>query len=284
MIEFGEQLRRAREAKGMTQQSLAEQLYVTRQSVSRWECGDRYPDLITTKKISQILDVSLDDLLSGKEMEKVAERNPVIENKTANHIMIVLYSFVVLSFMVTVVDILIGLQASEAAKYSDIHVIAIWILALAIQIAAFLYGLFHAVKGTLAPKRMGAVIAAYYAAICITNVYSLLGFTGPLRWQMVVSGAISMIIPNIVGAIASYFYFIRYNKHALCINLIVITSIWGIFRSAFTIFTLLRTGGRYLSMNTTLEFVLKTAIYGLILYQTYTLHQKRRKAAEISGT
>ena len=33
MVEFGEQLRKAREAKGMTQQSLAEQLYVTRQSV-----------------------------------------------------------------------------------------------------------------------------------------------------------------------------------------------------------------------------------------------------------
>lgn len=42
MVEFGEQLRRAREEKGMTQQSLAEQLYVTRQAVSRWECGDRY--------------------------------------------------------------------------------------------------------------------------------------------------------------------------------------------------------------------------------------------------
>ena len=39
MVEFGEQLRKAREAKGMTQQSLAEQLYATRQSVSRWECG-----------------------------------------------------------------------------------------------------------------------------------------------------------------------------------------------------------------------------------------------------
>ena len=48
MVEFGEQLRKAREAKGMTQQSLAEQLYVTRQSVSRWECGGfgtcRQPD------------------------------------------------------------------------------------------------------------------------------------------------------------------------------------------------------------------------------------------------
>ena len=59
MVEFGEQLRRAREAKGMTQQSLAEQLYVTRQTVSRGECGDRYPDLLTTQKISQILEPTI---------------------------------------------------------------------------------------------------------------------------------------------------------------------------------------------------------------------------------
>ena len=111
MVEFGEQLRRAREAKGMTQQSLAEQLYVTRQSVSRWECGDRYPDLLTTKKISRILEVSLDDLLSGKEMTKVVERNPVVENKVVNNIVIVLYAFVVLSYLITVFDIVIRLIA-----------------------------------------------------------------------------------------------------------------------------------------------------------------------------
>ena len=98
MVEFGEQQRRAREGKGMPQQSLAEQLYVTRQSVSRWECGDRYPDLLTTKKISQILDVSLDDLLAGKDMVKLVERNPVIEKKSANYIMIALYAFIVFSF------------------------------------------------------------------------------------------------------------------------------------------------------------------------------------------
>ena len=47
MVEFGEQLRRAREKTGLTQQTLAEKLYVTRQTVSHWECGDRYPDLLT---------------------------------------------------------------------------------------------------------------------------------------------------------------------------------------------------------------------------------------------
>lgn len=68
MTEFYEQLRRARQAKGITQQSLADQLFVTRQAVSRWECGDRYPDLPTTKQISIILGISVDELLFGTGM------------------------------------------------------------------------------------------------------------------------------------------------------------------------------------------------------------------------
>ena len=129
MVEFGEQLRKAREGKGMTQQSLAEQLYVTRQSVSRWECGDRYPDLLTTKKISQILDVSLDALLAGKEMVKLVERNPVIEKKSANYIMIALYAFIVFSFLITIIDMIIRFPLqSQAVDYSDIQLIVIKII------------------------------------------------------------------------------------------------------------------------------------------------------------
>lgn len=136
MVEFGEQLRRAREAKGMTQQSLAEQLYVTRQSVSRWECGDRYPDLLTTKKISQILEVSLDDLLSGKEMTKVVERNPVVENKVVNNIVIVLYAFVVLSYLITVFDIVMRLilVPDNAINSSTMYLLVIQVVGLSISI------------------------------------------------------------------------------------------------------------------------------------------------------
>lgn len=205
MVEFGEQLRKAREAKGMTQQSLAEQLYVTRQSVSRWECGDRYPDLLTTKKISQILEVSLDDLLSGKEMTKLVERNPVIENKLANSIMIALYAFIVFSFTVTVVDIIIRFPLqSGAIDYSDIQVIAISVLGLILQIAFFVYGLIHAIRGTLSPKRMGIVISAYFIAMCITGSDNV---SRGATWQLI-SLAVMLIIPNMLGAIASFLYFV----------------------------------------------------------------------------
>ena len=68
MIEFGEKLKSLRESKGITQQTLADQLYVTRQAVSRWECGARYPDLLTAKRIAQALDTTIDELVSGSKI------------------------------------------------------------------------------------------------------------------------------------------------------------------------------------------------------------------------
>lgn len=279
MVEFGEQLRRARVQKGMTQQSLAEQLYVTRQSVSRWECGDRYPDLITTKKISQILEVSLDDLLSGKEMTKVVERNPVIEKKSVNNIMIALYAFVVISLFITIVDIMIRFPIqSEAIDYSDIQLIVINVLGLLIQIVFFSYGLFQAIRGTLAPKRMGAVIVAYFGAMCITGSENLARYT---MWQFVLVGMV-LILPNLVGVVASFYYFIRVKNSKICSCMIYLASIWGIFRIIYSNYQLIVNASQYLSMNNTISLVLKIAIYGLIIYQTYTLGIKRKNAIAVN--
>lgn len=274
MVEFGEQLRRAREEKGMTQQSLAEQLYVTRQAVSRWECGDRYPDLLTTKKISQILEVSLDDLLSGKEMEKVVERNPVIEKKSVNNIMIALYAFVVISFFITIVDIIIRFPLqSEMIDYNDIQAIVINVLALLIQIFFFAYGFVNAIRGMLSPKRMGAVIVAFFAATCITG-------TG----NMVINSNVQivLIIPNIVGAVATFAYFVSGKKSKKYSIMIYLVTIWGMFRIIYSNYNLIVHANQYLSMNSTVRLVLEIAIHCLVIYQTYVLWIKRQNAIDIS--
>ena len=62
---FGEAIRARREAMGMTQQELAARLYVSRQTVSRWESGSRCPDLIMSKKLAMILGISMDELIPG---------------------------------------------------------------------------------------------------------------------------------------------------------------------------------------------------------------------------
>lgn len=279
MVEFGEQLRRAREEKGMTQQSLAEKLYVTRQTVSRWECGDRYPDLLTTKKISQILEVSLDDLLSEKEMKNVVERTPVIEKKCVNNIMIALYAFIVISFLITVLDFIIRFPQMDAIDYGDARAVIINILSLVISIVFFTYGLIHAICGTLSPNRMGIVIIAYFGSMCIVwsdnlRVYDL--------WQLIIV-CILMLLPNLLGAIASFFYFVRGNNNKIFPCMIYIASAWAMFRLIYTNCQLIVHMRQYLSMDTTIRLVLKLAIYGLIIYQTYTLWKKRRSAIEIGN-
>ena len=61
----GKNIRRLREAKGMTQEQLAEKLNVTRQAVSNWENEKTQPDIDTLHKISQELDASIEELIYG---------------------------------------------------------------------------------------------------------------------------------------------------------------------------------------------------------------------------
>lgn len=71
MSQFSTQLRAMLVAKNLSQDALAEQLFISRQSISKWENGDATPDLENLVRLAEVLDVSLDKLLLGKEAEKV---------------------------------------------------------------------------------------------------------------------------------------------------------------------------------------------------------------------
>ena len=67
---FGEAIKEKRERLGLTQQDLAEKLFVSRQTVCRWENGTRCPDLIMAKKISMVLGISMDELVPGEAVQE----------------------------------------------------------------------------------------------------------------------------------------------------------------------------------------------------------------------
>ncbi len=70
-VKFAEQLKKLRTEKGLSQEDLAQKLFVSRQAVSRWESGDDTPDLETIIKITKIFDCSLDFLIFAEAPEKV---------------------------------------------------------------------------------------------------------------------------------------------------------------------------------------------------------------------
>ena len=72
-MEFHEKLQELRKQKGLTQEELAEVLYVSRTAISKWESGRGLPNIESLKAISGFFSVSIDQLLSGDEVLAVAE-------------------------------------------------------------------------------------------------------------------------------------------------------------------------------------------------------------------
>ena len=64
-----------RKQKGLTQEELAESLYVSRTAISKWESGRGYPNIDSLKAISKFFSVTIDELLSGEEVLTIAEEN-----------------------------------------------------------------------------------------------------------------------------------------------------------------------------------------------------------------
>ena len=72
-MEFNEKLQELRKSKGLTQEELAEKLFVSRTAISKWESGRGYPSIDSLKEIARFFSVTIDDLICSDEMISVAE-------------------------------------------------------------------------------------------------------------------------------------------------------------------------------------------------------------------
>ena len=76
-MEFNEKLHELRRQKGLTQEELATQLYVSRTAISKWESGRGYPNIDSLKSMAKFFGVTVDELLSGDELLTIAEEDCV---------------------------------------------------------------------------------------------------------------------------------------------------------------------------------------------------------------
>ena len=73
-MEFNEKLQELRKSRGLTQEELAEALFVSRTAISKWESGRGYPNLDSLKEISKYFSITIDELLSGDKLISIAEK------------------------------------------------------------------------------------------------------------------------------------------------------------------------------------------------------------------
>ena len=78
---IAENIKHFREEKKISQSELAEKLNVTRQAVSNWDCGKTEPDIETLHKISDIFEITIEELIYGTKRETTVIHN---HNTTQN--------------------------------------------------------------------------------------------------------------------------------------------------------------------------------------------------------
>jgi len=108
-MKIGKKLHQARKANQMNQDEVAEKIFVSRQTISNWENEKSYPDIISIIKLSDLYNISLDDLLKGDEsiMAHLAESTDVVKSNSK----LIFYS--VLNILMFALVIIFNTQISD---------------------------------------------------------------------------------------------------------------------------------------------------------------------------
>ena len=80
-MEFNEKLQKMRKEQNLTQEELAEKLFVSRTAISKWESGRGYPSIDSLKAIAKYFHITIDELIGNEEIITLAEQDIKEHNK-----------------------------------------------------------------------------------------------------------------------------------------------------------------------------------------------------------
>ena len=95
-MNFSKQLKKYREQNHFSQELLAEKIYVTRQTISKWENEKSYPDIHNLVALSILFDISLDELVKGDvSVMKNIVKNEQMDKDTKGMLLFLLLTLVI---------------------------------------------------------------------------------------------------------------------------------------------------------------------------------------------
>lgn len=280
MAEFGENIRKAREEMGITQQTLADRLYVTRQAVSRWENGSRYPDLLTAKALARALDTTLNDLLNDDDMQTYPEVNPVIEYPVHKRVLTALFAVACsVNLILTLWNTFYYLTDARAFRtvYESTLLISRMVFLTLVTVILF-YGFIKSVKDEFTPQAAKRIMLS----IVVLNLLGVL-FRYYLSWRNYTalrgSAVIAAVAVN-VAFIIIVLRFFRAKKPCSPIPVYVFTGLEMLFELIDYVLGLIAVIGtaqlRSYLTNATLSTLALLSVEILFIYMTAVLHRKRK--------
>ena len=129
-MEIGKKLKEARINSGLTQEQVAEDIKVTRQTISNWENERSYPDIMNVIDLSNLYSLSLDDLLKGddKMIEHLEENTNIVKSNRK----------LIAAIMINVLLVILLVAFNMFLRDNQYYLIGVFCFAI-ISSAAFLY-------------------------------------------------------------------------------------------------------------------------------------------------
>lgn len=213
-MDIGFKIKDARAASRLTQEQAAEKLGVSRQTISSWENGKTYPDIVSVIKMSELYGVSLDRLLKGEEKTEMSDYLDYLEESTdtvksrvklSKLILIAAYLGI---WTVSVVAFWLFAYGTGAAGYSIAVLYTVLpIAALVISLFIGKNGFWGKLKWVAAPllgfMHMLAEYVTFSMANMLLNSYSQ-GINMPSFW-MLLFGSLVSAVGLAVGSAVRYF-------------------------------------------------------------------------------
>ena len=148
-VKIGKFLSDERKAKGYTQKQLSELLAISDKTISKWECGNGFPEASLLLPLCNELEITVNELLTGERIsqqnyKKKAEENMVnmIREKEENKQKILLTTMIGVISTITFVTLLL-----VVCFYTDVIILPIKIVLMVIAISVFGVGLYVAMWG-----------------------------------------------------------------------------------------------------------------------------------------
>ena len=112
-MEFHEKLQELRKQKNLTQEELSEILFVSRTAISKWESGRGYPSIDSLKAIAKFFGVTIDELLSNRELICIAEKD---SHQKTQHMRDLIFGLIDCSVVMLFFIPLFGQQGGEIIR------------------------------------------------------------------------------------------------------------------------------------------------------------------------
>ena len=122
LAKIGKFISERRKAKKLTQVQLAEKIMVSEKTISKWECGNGFPDTTLMLPLCEALEISANELLCGKllsneEYKNTADKNIVALKGTNEHLSKLL---LISEWFIGIFSVLIILAGAIVSSYLDI--------------------------------------------------------------------------------------------------------------------------------------------------------------------